>query len=98
MTFITTNYALLLLISPHLCVNFFAFASLSLPPDLHDFSPDSRNPQTAYEGVGTFLACQPPPHYPGSLCTSEFLPLLTSNNFMLVLLDDRNSQMPPKMM
>uniref|UniRef100_A0A8C8E4M6 Contactin 2 n=1 Tax=Oryzias sinensis TaxID=183150 RepID=A0A8C8E4M6_9TELE len=31
---------------------------------LHDFSPDSRSPQTAYEGVGTFLACQPPPHYP----------------------------------
>ncbi|XP_051803974.1 contactin-2 [Acanthochromis polyacanthus] len=31
---------------------------------LHDFPPDSRSPQTAYEGVGTFLACQPPPHYP----------------------------------
>ncbi|XP_061687345.1 contactin-2 isoform X2 [Syngnathoides biaculeatus] len=31
---------------------------------LHDFPPDSRNPQTAYEGIGTFLACQPPPHYP----------------------------------
>ncbi|XP_061582530.1 contactin-2 [Cololabis saira] len=31
---------------------------------LHDFSPDSRSPKTAYEGVGTFLACQPPPHYP----------------------------------
>ncbi|KAK7880272.1 hypothetical protein WMY93_030639 [Mugilogobius chulae] len=31
---------------------------------LHDFSPDSRNPQTVKEGVGIFLACQPPPHYP----------------------------------
>ncbi|KAM6927298.1 contactin-2 [Xenentodon cancila] len=31
---------------------------------LHDFSPDSRSPKTAYDGVGTFLACQPPPHYP----------------------------------
>uniref|UniRef100_A0A4W6E7W3 Contactin-2 n=1 Tax=Lates calcarifer TaxID=8187 RepID=A0A4W6E7W3_LATCA len=31
---------------------------------LHDFPPDNRSPQTAYEGVGTFLACQPPPHYP----------------------------------
>ncbi|XP_039971428.1 contactin-2 [Xiphias gladius] len=31
---------------------------------LHDFPPDSRSPQTAYEGKGTFLACQPPPHYP----------------------------------
>ncbi|XP_031133102.1 contactin-2 [Sander lucioperca] len=31
---------------------------------LHDFPPDSRSPQTAYEGVGTFLACQPPIHYP----------------------------------
>ncbi|XP_008291579.1 contactin-2 [Stegastes partitus] len=31
---------------------------------LHDFPPDTRSPQTAYEGVGTFLACQPPPHYP----------------------------------
>uniref|UniRef100_A0A3Q2XSV1 Contactin 2 n=1 Tax=Hippocampus comes TaxID=109280 RepID=A0A3Q2XSV1_HIPCM len=31
---------------------------------LHDFPPDSRSPQTAYEGIGTFLACQPPPHYP----------------------------------
>ncbi|XP_061893597.1 contactin-2 isoform X1 [Entelurus aequoreus] len=31
---------------------------------LHDFPPDSRSPQTAYEGQGTFLACQPPPHYP----------------------------------
>ncbi|XP_034081705.1 contactin-2 [Gymnodraco acuticeps] len=31
---------------------------------LHDFPPDSRSPQTAYEGVGTFLACQPPTHYP----------------------------------
>ncbi|XP_056460222.1 contactin-2 [Gadus chalcogrammus] len=31
---------------------------------LHDFPPDVRSPQTAYEGVGTFLACQPPTHYP----------------------------------
>uniref|UniRef100_A0A7N8YER8 Contactin 2 n=1 Tax=Mastacembelus armatus TaxID=205130 RepID=A0A7N8YER8_9TELE len=31
---------------------------------LRDFSPDSRSPQTAYEGMGAFLACQPPPHYP----------------------------------
>ncbi|KAJ3601776.1 hypothetical protein NHX12_029540, partial [Muraenolepis orangiensis] len=31
---------------------------------LHDFPPDARSPQTAYEGVGTFLACQPPTHYP----------------------------------
>uniref|UniRef100_A0A667YCI8 Contactin 2 n=1 Tax=Myripristis murdjan TaxID=586833 RepID=A0A667YCI8_9TELE len=31
---------------------------------LDDFPADSRSPQTAYEGVGTFLACQPPPHYP----------------------------------
>lgn len=31
---------------------------------LHDFPPDSRSPQTGYEGVGMFLACQPPPHYP----------------------------------
>uniref|UniRef100_A0AAV2M8Y2 Contactin-2 n=1 Tax=Knipowitschia caucasica TaxID=637954 RepID=A0AAV2M8Y2_KNICA len=31
---------------------------------LHDFSPDIRSPQTAYEGVGTFMPCQPPPHYP----------------------------------
>ncbi|XP_056128734.1 contactin-2 [Lampris incognitus] len=31
---------------------------------LHDFPSDNRSPQTAYEGVGTFLACQPPPHYP----------------------------------
>ncbi|XP_041837223.1 contactin-2 [Melanotaenia boesemani] len=31
---------------------------------LHDFPPESRSPQTAYEGAGTFLACQPPPHYP----------------------------------
>ncbi|KAM9759171.1 contactin-2 isoform 1-T4 [Menidia menidia] len=31
---------------------------------LYDFSPDSRSPQTAYEGAGSFLACQPPPHYP----------------------------------
>lgn len=31
---------------------------------LHDFSPDNRNPQTAYEGTGMFMACQPPPHYP----------------------------------
>lgn len=37
-------------------------------PDLHDFPPDSRSPLTAYEGVGTFLACQPPPHYPGMPC------------------------------
>uniref|UniRef100_A0A8D3BXA6 Contactin 2 n=1 Tax=Scophthalmus maximus TaxID=52904 RepID=A0A8D3BXA6_SCOMX len=31
---------------------------------LHDFPPDSRSPQTAYEGMGSFVACQPPPHYP----------------------------------
>ncbi|KAM9364890.1 contactin-2 [Pholidichthys leucotaenia] len=31
---------------------------------LRDFPPDSRSPQTAYEGLGMFLACQPPPHYP----------------------------------
>uniref|UniRef100_A0AAY4CNS6 Contactin 2 n=1 Tax=Denticeps clupeoides TaxID=299321 RepID=A0AAY4CNS6_9TELE len=31
---------------------------------LHDFPPESRSPQTAYEGAGTFLACQPPAHYP----------------------------------
>ncbi|KAM6980111.1 contactin-2 [Aplochiton taeniatus] len=31
---------------------------------LHDFPPESRSPQTANEGVGTFLACQPPAHYP----------------------------------
>lgn len=31
---------------------------------LHDFAPDSRKPYTAYEGVGMFMACQPPPHYP----------------------------------
>ncbi|KAM8867926.1 LOW QUALITY PROTEIN: contactin-2 [Synchiropus picturatus] len=31
---------------------------------LDDFPPDSRSPQTAYQGLGTFLACQPPPHYP----------------------------------
>uniref|UniRef100_A0A3Q3W7P1 Uncharacterized protein n=1 Tax=Mola mola TaxID=94237 RepID=A0A3Q3W7P1_MOLML len=31
---------------------------------LNDFPSDSRSPQTAYEGLGTFLACQPPPHYP----------------------------------
>lgn len=35
--------------------------------DLHDFPSESRSPQTVYEGVGTFLACQPPPHYPGKL-------------------------------
>ncbi|XP_053725357.1 contactin-2 isoform X1 [Synchiropus splendidus] len=39
--------------------------SLAPPPaDLDDFPPDSRSPQTAYQGLGTFLACQPPPHYP----------------------------------
>uniref|UniRef100_A0A3Q4N4V7 Contactin 2 n=1 Tax=Neolamprologus brichardi TaxID=32507 RepID=A0A3Q4N4V7_NEOBR len=32
--------------------------------DLHDFPPDGRSPQTINEGQGTFLACQPPPHYP----------------------------------
>ncbi|XP_030634184.1 contactin-2 [Chanos chanos] len=31
---------------------------------LHDFPPEGRSPQTAYEGAGTFLACQPPAHYP----------------------------------
>ncbi|XP_056887094.1 contactin-2 isoform X2 [Takifugu flavidus] len=31
---------------------------------LNDFPTDSRSPQTAYEGAGTFLACRPPPHYP----------------------------------
>uniref|UniRef100_A0A3Q4N4V3 Contactin-2 n=1 Tax=Neolamprologus brichardi TaxID=32507 RepID=A0A3Q4N4V3_NEOBR len=31
---------------------------------LHDFPPDGRSPQTINEGQGTFLACQPPPHYP----------------------------------
>ncbi|KAM9444366.1 contactin-2 [Clarias gariepinus] len=31
---------------------------------LHDFPSESRSPQTVYEGVGTFLACQPPAHYP----------------------------------
>ncbi|KAM4741647.1 contactin-2 [Anableps anableps] len=31
---------------------------------LHDFPPGSRTSQTVYEGAGTFLACQPPPHYP----------------------------------
>uniref|UniRef100_A0A8C5EC44 Contactin 2 n=1 Tax=Gouania willdenowi TaxID=441366 RepID=A0A8C5EC44_GOUWI len=31
---------------------------------LHDFSPDTRTPQTVYEGLGTFLTCQPPLHYP----------------------------------
>lgn len=35
--------------------------------DLHDFPSESRSPQTVYEGVGTFLACQPPAHYPGKL-------------------------------
>uniref|UniRef100_A0A3Q3A7R9 Ig-like domain-containing protein n=1 Tax=Kryptolebias marmoratus TaxID=37003 RepID=A0A3Q3A7R9_KRYMA len=29
-----------------------------------DFSPETRSPQTVNEGAGTFLACQPPPHYP----------------------------------
>lgn len=33
--------------------------------DLHDFPPESRSPQTVHEGMGTFLACQPPAHYPG---------------------------------
>lgn len=37
-----------------------------LVPDLHDFPPDGRSPQTITEGQGTFLACQPPPHYPGT--------------------------------
>ncbi|TNN88234.1 Contactin-2 [Liparis tanakae] len=37
---------------------------------LHDFPPDSRRPQTAYEGIGAFLACQPPIHYPGNHSTS----------------------------
>uniref|UniRef100_A0A1A8PDR6 Contactin 2 n=4 Tax=Nothobranchius rachovii TaxID=451742 RepID=A0A1A8PDR6_9TELE len=31
---------------------------------LHDFSADSRSPKTVYEGVGTSIPCQPPPHYP----------------------------------
>ncbi|XP_050978992.1 contactin-2 [Labeo rohita] len=31
---------------------------------LHDFPPESRSPQTVNEGTGTFLACQPPAHYP----------------------------------
>uniref|UniRef100_A0A8C1HXG4 Contactin 2 n=1 Tax=Cyprinus carpio carpio TaxID=630221 RepID=A0A8C1HXG4_CYPCA len=31
---------------------------------LHDFPPESRSPQTVHEGTGTFLACQPPAHYP----------------------------------
>uniref|UniRef100_A0A8C2BEL6 Contactin-3 n=1 Tax=Cyprinus carpio TaxID=7962 RepID=A0A8C2BEL6_CYPCA len=31
---------------------------------LHDFPPESRSPQTVHEGAGTFLACQPPAHYP----------------------------------
>lgn len=33
--------------------------------DLRDFPPESRSPQTVHEGTGTFLACQPPAHYPG---------------------------------
>uniref|UniRef100_A0AAR2KVT5 Contactin 2 n=1 Tax=Pygocentrus nattereri TaxID=42514 RepID=A0AAR2KVT5_PYGNA len=31
---------------------------------LRDFPSESRSPQTAYEGAGTFLACQAPAHYP----------------------------------
>ncbi|KAJ7999515.1 hypothetical protein DPEC_G00195230 [Dallia pectoralis] len=31
---------------------------------LHDFPGDGRSPQSAHEGAGTFLACQPPAHYP----------------------------------
>uniref|UniRef100_A0A8C8HBR2 Contactin 2 n=1 Tax=Oncorhynchus tshawytscha TaxID=74940 RepID=A0A8C8HBR2_ONCTS len=31
---------------------------------LHDFPGEGRSPQTAYEGAGAFLACQPPAHYP----------------------------------
>ncbi|XP_046880541.1 contactin-2 [Hypomesus transpacificus] len=31
---------------------------------LQDFPPESRSPQTATEGTGVFLTCQPPAHYP----------------------------------
>ncbi|XP_051958058.1 contactin-2-like [Xyrauchen texanus] len=31
---------------------------------LRDFPPEGRSPQTVHEGSGTFLACQPPAHYP----------------------------------
>uniref|UniRef100_A0A8C7F515 Contactin 2 n=1 Tax=Oncorhynchus kisutch TaxID=8019 RepID=A0A8C7F515_ONCKI len=31
---------------------------------LNDFPGEGRSPQTAYEGAGAFLACQPPAHYP----------------------------------
>uniref|UniRef100_A0A6Q2Z6V4 Contactin 2 n=1 Tax=Esox lucius TaxID=8010 RepID=A0A6Q2Z6V4_ESOLU len=31
---------------------------------LHDFPGEGRSPQTAFEGAGAFLACQPPAHYP----------------------------------
>uniref|UniRef100_A0A8B9RFT6 Contactin 2 n=1 Tax=Astyanax mexicanus TaxID=7994 RepID=A0A8B9RFT6_ASTMX len=31
---------------------------------LRDFPLEGRSPQTAYEGTGTFLACQAPAHYP----------------------------------
>lgn len=31
---------------------------------LHDFPPQNRTPQTALEGSGTSLACQPSAHYP----------------------------------
>lgn len=49
------------------------FILLHVPADLNDFPPDSRSPQTAYEGIGTFLACQPPPHYPGIHLTPAIL-------------------------
>ncbi|XP_066559318.1 contactin-2 isoform X2 [Amia ocellicauda] len=31
---------------------------------LREFPPDERSPQTVYEGAGTVIPCQPPPHYP----------------------------------
>lgn len=50
-----------------------AFACSS---DLHDFPPDGRSPQTINEGQGMFLACQPPPHYPGTSSVSLFLEMI----------------------
>lgn len=45
--------------------------------DLHDFPPESRSPQTVHEGAGTFLACQPPAHYPGMIAHYQLVKYFT---------------------
>lgn len=69
--------------------------------DLNDFPTDSRSPQTAYEGAGTFLACRPPPHYPGirplqhvRLTLKEPLISFLPSSFVLSLVRQRISQLP----